>query len=331
MVPAQVEDTEVSDIYDTYPLDGLILDGEDIAAPRLEKVATVNTPTRVDVRPYCTPVENQAKIGSCGANAVVGAMECQLVRGGHAVQDLSRLFVYYNARRLDERIGQSGCKLSHAMAGILGWGACSEAMWPYQVAMVDELPTAACYKAATKLTGMQIAQTSFETGCREALAMGLPVIFAMLTVRTDWQAARETCRLLPPVDGKWLPKTGGHGMVLVGYDDAEHAWLARNSWGPDWCDGGHVWIDYDYLAHYGIAGPQGPFVLGQLEDNRAFRLAGPTLQDFMMSSIRHTPQFIRSEMTGMRADLASDLDSSLSKRRQDIRNRLRGPGAGGGY
>ena len=56
-------------------------------------------PPKVDLRPYMTIVEDQQQIGSCVANAVVGAYEYLAKRyHGDESLDVSRLFVYYNAR-----------------------------------------------------------------------------------------------------------------------------------------------------------------------------------------------------------------------------------------
>lgn len=38
--------------------------------------------------------------------------------------------------------------------------------------------------------------------------------------------------------------SGGHCMVLVGYDDSKQAFKVMNSWGTDWGDHGFGWIDY---------------------------------------------------------------------------------------
>jgi len=35
-----------------------------------------------------------------------------------------------------------------------------------------------------------------------------------------------------------------HDIILVGWDDSKGAWLLRNSWGQNWCDGGYCWIAY---------------------------------------------------------------------------------------
>jgi C1A family cysteine protease len=44
-----------------------------------------------------------------------------------------------------------------------------------------------------------------------------------------------------------------HAVAIIGWDDAKHAWLIKNSWGTDWGDnagdpgatGGYAWINYD--------------------------------------------------------------------------------------
>ncbi len=41
-------------------------------------------------------------------------------------------------------------------------------------------------------------------------------------------------------------KDGGHATVIIGYDDTKQCWEVRNSWGPDWGDGGHFWMPYAY-------------------------------------------------------------------------------------
>lgn len=38
---------------------------------------------------------------------------------------------------------------------------------------------------------------------------------------------------------------GGHAVSLVGYSDADHAWIIRNSWGADWGENGYIRVSYD--------------------------------------------------------------------------------------
>jgi hypothetical protein len=68
-------------------------------------------PDKIDLRRYMTPVEDQSRIGSCTANAVAGAYEYLCNRRaldkGDTPGDISRLFIYYVARKYDQsRRGQ---------------------------------------------------------------------------------------------------------------------------------------------------------------------------------------------------------------------------------
>lgn len=39
--------------------------------------------------------------------------------------------------------------------------------------------------------------------------------------------------------------SGGHAMLVVGYDDEKRAFKIMNSWGKDWGVNGFIWVDYD--------------------------------------------------------------------------------------
>lgn len=52
---------------------------------------------------------------------------------------------------------------------------------------------------------------------------------------------------------------GGHLMLIVGYDDAQSAWICKNSWGSGWGDGGYVLVGYgeaeiDTYSKAGLSG-----------------------------------------------------------------------------
>ena len=42
---------------------------------------------------------------------------------------------------------------------------------------------------------------------------------------------------------------GGHAVVLVGYDDREEYFIVKNSWGPDWGEGGFFRIAYSQVQN----------------------------------------------------------------------------------
>ena len=63
----------------------------------------------VDLRPYASPIEDQRHLGSCTGQATVGAYELMLNKlYPDKFVDLSRLFVYFNARLLDGDTNEDG-------------------------------------------------------------------------------------------------------------------------------------------------------------------------------------------------------------------------------
>jgi hypothetical protein len=44
---------------------------------------------------------------------------------------------------------------------------------------------------------------------------------------------------------------GGHAVVIVGYNDADQAFIVRNSWGPEWGEGGYFRIAYTDVSGVG--------------------------------------------------------------------------------
>ena len=73
----------------------------------------VKPPKVVDLRSFCSPVENQGALGSCTANALAGNLEFvdeKTPPSGYA--DVSRLFIYYNERVLIDTVSSdSGAML----------------------------------------------------------------------------------------------------------------------------------------------------------------------------------------------------------------------------
>jgi C1A family cysteine protease len=35
---------------------------------------------------------------------------------------------------------------------------------------------------------------------------------------------------------------GGHGLLIVGYDDERQCWILKNSWGTDFGDKGYIYV-----------------------------------------------------------------------------------------
>lgn len=316
--------------YSKYRTDGCLIEEVPSEAPTLKADKAGPLPERIDLRGLCSPVEDQGQVGSCAANAVVGALEYHQRLNGRAVTDLSRLFVYYNARKIGGTTEQdAGTFIHHVMASVLAFGACPERMWPYQQAMWATEPVGACYEAAEQFGAISYARTGQGLGTKVAVANGLPVVFGTsLPYEMLMIEARDTGRIVSPRGG-WPAPSGGHAMLIVGYDDARQSWLVRNSWGPDWGDGGHLWIAYDVMAHY--SHPHAFWTIGAIDTNPALVVSGPSQQQALAAVQAQAPTQMSNVISRLKRDLGADLENSLEAAKQGIRNRLRGPGAGGGY
>src|SRR5438876_11929798 len=110
-------------------------------APKL-----VTLPRKLDMRSKCSPVEDQGQLGSCTANALVGALEFLELKHGAQLVDLSRLFVYYNERVIEHSTKHdAGAMLRDGIKSLAGQGVCPESIWPYAIRKFAVRPPAACY------------------------------------------------------------------------------------------------------------------------------------------------------------------------------------------
>jgi len=321
-----------------YKLGGCLFETTPSPAPQLVlKGATAALPGKIDLRPKCSAVENQEGLNSCAANAVVGAIEYHRNKANLAPQELSRLYVYYNARKLaDLQNDDSGTFIHHAMAAVLAFGVCEERMWPYQEALVNQEPTRACFSNATRYEAVQFARTTLPDMVLQALAAELPVVFGAYFPEPFFHEAAQT-KSMPTVAKFGDDPGGGHAMLIVGYDMASRAFIVRNSWGPDFAEGGYCYIPFDTMMAY--AHPEHFWVIGQLSDHRGITTNGYPVADALKATISGAraqaaaPQSREQSVSVLRKNsvLRDQISDNLDVAKKGFRDRLRGPGAGGGY
>ncbi len=206
-------------------------------------------PPTVDLRPGCSAVEDQGQLGSCTANALVGALEFLEKKAGQpTATDLSRLFVYYNERVIEGTVSQdAGAMLRDGIKTLAKQGVCSEAKWPYVISKFSAKPTRGCYTDGAKHKISSYQRLSTVDDMRACLAAGFPFVFGF-TVYDAFESAAvaKTGTLnMPKKSEKVL---GGHAVCAVGYDDTAKRFTVRNSWGTSWGKLGYFTMPYDYLA-----------------------------------------------------------------------------------
>jgi len=312
----------MSDSWNGRPLNGCLFEATPSAAPGLSFAAPAgDLPRMVDLRGHCTPVEDQGQTNSCVANAIVGALELHQRKAGLPLTDLSRLFLYYNARSLAKNEDQDGGSfIHHGMAAVLAFGCCEERMWPFEAAMVRERPTDACFQNAAKYEAVQFARTRCGETAMGVLAQGLPIAFGIVLPGECYQVAAQSGIIPDPQTLPAQSAPSGHAMLIVGYDLAEKLYIVRNSWGPGYGKDGYIHIPFAVMERH--AHPDQFWTIGAIEQSPVLAMFGPSVQETVQRAVQvvQTPD----ALDNLRGQLRQDLNSRLDEARKGFADRLRG-------
>jgi C1A family cysteine protease len=208
--------------------------------------------TNVDLRYLCPPIYNQGQLGDCTACAIAAAYEFNEMK--EHIFTPSRLFIYYNARKINGTINEdSGVTLHIGVQSIVHYGTCSESLWQYDIDKFKDKPSPECYFMArnhrcTKYN--RVAQTLDAT--RSSLIAGYPFVFGINLYSSFYdESVAKTGNVTVPQSNESI--VGGHAMICVGFDDIRNVFIVRNSWGTEWGDLGYCYIPYKYLLNSTMA------------------------------------------------------------------------------
>lgn len=231
-------------------------------------------PATVDLRQWCSPIENQMNLGSCTAHAGVGIVEYYERKAYGRHIEGSRLFIYKTTRNLMKVTGDTGAWLRNVMGALCLCGVPDEKYWPYTDRPgadpdgFDREPPAFVYAIADNFEalryfchdplGANVAPANVLASVKQYLGAGVPAMFGFWGF-PSFNSTNAKGGIPYPCPGEraqW-----GHAIVAVGYDDGKKikntqcniettgALLIRNSWGTTWGDNGYGWLPYNYVLN----------------------------------------------------------------------------------
>lgn len=213
--------------------------------------------TKVDLRPSMPPVYDQGQLGSCTANSSGAAYQYdQIIQKEATNWTPSRLFIYYNSRKLEGTINEdSGAEIRDAIKSIADPGVCPEVPdWPYDISKFTECPPQSCYDTAQNHKAVQyqrIDQTLDQL--KSALISGFPIVFGFAVYSSFESASVEKTGIVPMPNVKSETLLGGHSVICTSFDDSTQRFGCANSWGPNFGDKGYIYMPYEYLTNSDLA------------------------------------------------------------------------------
>jgi C1A family cysteine protease len=223
-------------------------------------------PTAVDLRPKCSPVENQDQLGSCTSFSLAGALEFLeeqslvtktaspeiLIQNQYAT--FSHLFIYYNERAMEGTINEdAGGQIRDGIKTLATLGAAPESLWPYDESKVFNKPADAAYAEALNHKITAYIRLDTLADMKHCLAAGFPFAFGF-TVYDSFESPEVAQTGLVPMPNQMTDScVGGHAVLAVGYDDKEQVVIVRNSWGPSWGLQGYFKLPYAYISNPDLA------------------------------------------------------------------------------
>jgi C1A family cysteine protease len=205
----------------------------------------VKSPTSVDLRSKIPIVYDQGQLGSCTANAL-----CYIYIYLDPTYIPSRLFLYYNERKIDGDIPNDlGSTLTTGIKALKTYGVCPEIDWTYNINKFTINPPSNAYTNGLNhkvIDAMRVNQSLADLkGC---LTSGFPFVMGIMVYSSFESAAVARTGIVPMPNVKTEQLLGGHAITCVGYDDTKQQFIMKNSWGTGWGDKGNFYLPYAYVT-----------------------------------------------------------------------------------
>ncbi|CAF1318967.1 unnamed protein product [Rotaria sp. Silwood1] len=223
-----------------------------LARPFLSLLTGSQLPNVVDLRPFLSPIEEQYTFGSCVGNALASILEYFYYYTTGHIKIFSRLFIYYNARMMEDEISQrnatktdSGADIQYAIVSLIKYGCCEEKFWPFYEYLINKQPNYDAYENGQNYCLNEFSRLSNNINqLRQCLAQGYPFIMA-IKIFSSFGSNHHGYIPMPKKYEK--PSQYRHAIICVGYIHSERVFIIRNSHGIHWGDHGYGYLPYEYV------------------------------------------------------------------------------------
>jgi len=262
-------DENISFRYGRNPDHHDVRDAIHEVSPSAMKMMLPHIPATMDVfQGLNLPVYDQGQLGSCTANTGVlyrRFLAQKFPKYSDPDMDLSRLFLYYQERKLPWNGGvqeDCGAEIRDIFKTLTSVGVCPEQVDPYKpsdfASPKNDDPTAVLqagrYKIGAYHRVPDVLNVKLALVSEYPVALGFTVYESFEHIKGDG--------VMPMPNPHNEDKMGGHAVCIRGYDESRKAFLVQNSWGHGWGYKGCFWMPYAFLENVDLSGPD--FWIGHL-------------------------------------------------------------------